>query len=214
MFDRRKPAARAVIGGALVGAIVLAVLSLSVRGQSAAVIPPDFEDSLVASVAAPTGLAFTPDGRLLIASQTGKLHVYQNGTLLPSPALDLAARICTDSERGLLGVAVDPEFSNNRFIYLFYTFKKFGACPVNSAISPVNRVSRFVLSDGNVVDPAQELVLVDNIPSPNGNHNAGDVQFGKDGFLYISTGDGGCDYAGGGCGGANDSSRDQLALVG
>jgi glucose/arabinose dehydrogenase/PKD repeat protein len=214
MFDRRTPAARALIGGVLVGALVLALLSLSVRGQSAAVIPPDFEDSLVASVATPTGLAFTPDGRLLIATQTGKLHVYQNGTLLASPALDLAARICTDIERGLLGVAVDPEFFTNRYIYLFYTFKKFDACPLNSATSPVNRASRFVLSDANVVDPAQELVLVDNIPAPNGNHNAGDVQFGKDGFLYIGTGDGGCDYAGGGCGGANDASRDQHALVG
>ena len=59
-----------------------------------------------------------------------------------------------------------------------------------------------------------ETVLVDNIPSTAGNHNGGDLQFGKDGNLYISVGDGGCDYAGGGCAGANDAARDQNILLG
>ena len=53
-------------------------------------------------------------------------------------------------------------------------------------------------------------MLVDNIPSPAGNHNAGDLQFGKDGNLYVSVGDGGCDYAGdSGCAGQNDAARDR-----
>ena len=61
---------------------------------------------------------------------------------------------------------------------------------------------------------ASELVLVDEIPAT-GNHNAGDLQFGNDGYLYVSVGDGGCDYAGdSGCAGQNDASRDQHALVG
>ncbi|MFP5285348.1 MAG: PQQ-dependent sugar dehydrogenase, partial [Thermoanaerobaculia bacterium] len=80
--------------------------------------------------------------------------------------------------------------------------------------SCVNRVSRFTLPDGNVIDPATELVLVDNMPSPAGNHNAGDLHFGRDGYLYISIGDGGCDYAGGGCAGATDAARDQHVLTG
>ena len=193
--------------------LLVASLTLSIRGQSGAVIPPDFEDSLVATVATPTGLAFTPDGRLLIATQIGTLHVYQDGTLLGSPALDPRENMRRCRARRA-GGSVDPAFSTNRYIYLFYTFKKFGQCPLNSPTSPVNRVSRFMLSDANVVDPSQELVLVDNIPSPNGFHNAGDVHFGKDGFLYISTGDGGCDYAGSGCNGNNDASRDQHVLLG
>jgi glucose/arabinose dehydrogenase len=168
--------------------------------------PPEFTNTLVASVQSPTALAFTPDGRLLIASQLGRLYVYQNGALQPTPALTLGSRVCSDNERGLLGVAIDPSFATNSFIYLFYTFNR----------SPcVNRVSRFVLSSSNQVDLASETVLIDNMPSQAGNHNAGDVHFGKDGFLYISIGDSGCDYAGdSGCAGDNNASRDSHILLG
>jgi PKD repeat protein len=68
---------------------------------------------------------------------------------------------------------------------------------------------------GDIVAPGSEEVLIDNIPSPNGNHNAGDVKFGKDGYLYISVGDGGCDYAEKTkCQYENDSSRDRHVLLG
>jgi glucose/arabinose dehydrogenase len=196
---------------ALVAALALAA-PLSAR---AATLPPQFDDQPVVSLASPTAFAFTPDGRMLITTKTGLLRVVSGGTLLPTPALNLASSICAESERGLLGVAVDPQFASNRFVYLFYTHKKFGVCEMNTANSPVNRVSRFVLPASNVIDPATETVLVGNMPSPNGNHNAGDIQFGKDGFLYIAIGDGGCDYAGdSGCAGANNAARDQHVLTG
>ena len=171
-------------------------------------LPAGFTDELVATIGAPTALAFTPDGRLLITTQPGQLRVYQNGALVGTAALNLAANgaICSNSERGLLGVAVDPAFAPtiNNYVYLYYTFNRAGTC--------VNRVSRFTLSTSNVA--SGETVLVDNIPSTAGNHNAGDVQFGSDGTLYVSVGDGGCDYAGGGCAGSNDAARDQHSLVG
>ena len=192
-------------------------LTLSIPAR-AATIPAGFEESLVATVPAPTALAFTPDGRLLITSQLGQLYVYQNGVLLPTPALDLTAQICTELERGLLGIAVDPDFATSGHIFVYYTFKKSGSCPRHTAetpLTPVNRVSRFTLSTANTVSLASEVVLVDNIPSPNSNHNGGDLNFGKDGFLYISVGDGGCDYRGdSGCALLNDAARDLHALVG
>jgi len=177
-----------------------------VPARAEAAVPAGFADTLVASVPGPTGLAFTPDGRLLITRQAGVLRVH-DGSLLATPALTIpTAQICTNSERGLLGVAVDPEFTANHFIYLYYT--------VNGANGCKNRVSRFVLGDDSLVSPSSETVLVDNIHSTAGNHNAGDVHFGRDGYLYVSVGDGGCDYAGGGCAGSNDAARDRHVLLG
>ena len=115
----------------------------------------------------------------------------------------------------MLGVAADPAFTSNHYVYLYYTYKKSGSCPYNTSASPVNRVSRFTVGAGNIADPASELVLIDNIPSPNGNHNAGDLAFNGTGNLYVSVGDGGCDYRGdSGCAGANDAARDRHTLLG
>ena len=72
----------------------------------------------------PTGLAFTPDGRLLIAIKTGAVLVYADGALRSSPALDLASQLCADIERGLAGVAVDPSFPDSHHVYLYYTYDK------------------------------------------------------------------------------------------
>jgi glucose/arabinose dehydrogenase len=177
---------------------VLLLMLLQAKPAAPATVRPGFEDRLLTSIDKPIALAFTPDGRMIIATQPGQLRVYKNGQLLQTPALNISSKLCTNSERGLLGVAVDPNFSTNKYVYLFYTYNKFGVCPTGQPTNPsnpVNRVSRFEMS-GNIVDPASEKVLIDNIPSPNGNHNAGDLHFGKDGYLYVTVGDGGRDYAG------------------
>ena len=186
--------------------VSLAVLNLVWAPIASAQAPPDFSNVALATVAQPTALAFTPDGRLLIASQLGRLYVYQNGALVTQPALNFDSGVCTNSERGLLGVAVNPAFASNGFIYLYYTSSSNGC---------VNRVSRFTLSAANQVDRATERILIDNIVSFAGNHNAGDLRFGRDGYLYISVGDGGCDYAGdSGCAAANNAARDTHMLLG
>jgi glucose/arabinose dehydrogenase len=185
-------------------------LILAQARPSPAAIPAGFADTLVTAIGSPTDIAFTPDGRLLITRQTGSLRVFQGGALLATPAISFAtANICTNSERGLLGVAVDPAFATNRRIYLYYTVKRAS----DSACK--NRVSRFILPDTNVIDPASEVVLLDNMNSQAGNHNGGDVHFGNDGYLYVSIGDGGCDYASpSSCAGSNDASRDEFMLLG
>jgi glucose/arabinose dehydrogenase len=140
------------------------------------------------------------------------LRVYEHGALLTTPALDISGKVCTNGGRGLLGVAVDPNFATNNYIYLYYTYKKHGVCDQNTANVPVNRVERYVLSDSNSATP--DKILVDNIPNMQ-QHSAGDLHFGQDGYLYVSVGDGGCDYAGNsGCGGQNDASRDPHILLG
>ena len=187
---------------------VLAMAAIFAASPATALVPTGFQDLLVqGSLGGPTALAFTPDGRLLITRQTGVLRVYAGGALVPAPALNLATKVCSSSERGLLGVAVDPNFPSNGFVYLYYTVDKAGTC--------FNRVSRFVLPASNVINSATEVVLLDNIRSTAGNHNAGDLNFGKDGYLYVSVGDGGCDYLTPfGCGGANQASRNPNTLLG
>jgi glucose/arabinose dehydrogenase len=174
---------------------------------------PQYEDQPVAQVQSATQLAFTPDGRLLIIARAGTLRIYKNGVLQPNPALSIpATQICYNVERGLVGMAVDPNFASNHYIYLYYTFNKYGDCATSGANTPVNRLSRFTLGDNDVVDPASENILLDNIPSPTGLHNSGDVQFGKDGYLYVTVGDGSCDFRlDSGCGPINDAAHDLSA---
>jgi glucose/arabinose dehydrogenase len=211
-----------------------AALSLCALAE-AQTIPTRFAITTIANVSNPTAMAFTPDGRLLIATQGGALRVVKNGTLLPTPSLTLNSaatgaepKVCTPSERGLLGVAVDPDFVTNKYVYLFYTARNGSTCQQGGAFYgtatnynatglPVNRVSRFVLGDDDLITVSAsnpEFKVVDNMPSRGGNHNAGDIHFGKDGYLYISIGDGGTDYAGSGGGGSNDAARDKHVLTG
>ena len=170
----------------------------------------------MATVGAPTALAFTPDGRLLVTTQGGTVRVVSGGTLLPTPALTLGSAVCSNGERGLLGIALDPQFTTNHWVYLFYTFNKNAAgCPTNSTASPVERISRFTMDVPtlNVIAPATEVVLLDGVTNFAGNHNGGQLRVGPDGYLYAGTGDGGCDYAGdSGCQGSNDASRDRNIL--
>jgi glucose/arabinose dehydrogenase/PKD repeat protein len=196
--------------------LVLALAPAFAPPLAFSALPAGFEERFVADVPAPTALAQLPDGRVLVTSQDGRLWTVQvtPGGGTRQLALDLSSRVCDDSERGLLGVDVDPDFDANGRIYLYSTFRNRPGCPGQDPESPVNRVSRFRFQ-GAVVDPASEVVLLDGIPSYNGNHNGGDVLIGGDGMLYVSIGDGGCDFRNdSGCAGANDAARDRNTLLG
>ncbi|GIG61731.1 hypothetical protein Lfu02_61030 [Longispora fulva] len=161
---------------ALVLGVVL-VLAWLPRPASAAV-PAGFSEAVIASPTAPTAMEFAPDGRLFVSEQAGTLRVIKNGTMLPTPFLtvDPDAR----SERGLLGIAFDPAFATNHFLYVYYTSK----VPASH-----NRVSRFT-ADGDVAVPGSEQVIVE-LPTLGAAlvHNGGDIHFGTDGKLYVPTGD-------------------------
>lgn len=123
-------------------------------------------------------MAFAPDGRLFVCEQEGTLRVIKNGSLLPTPFLTVGVN--SSGERGLLGVAFDPDFAQNRFVYIYYT-----------ATSPNihNRVSRFT-ANGDVAAGGSETVLLNLNPlSSATNHNGGALHFGRDGKLYIAVGE-------------------------
>jgi glucose/arabinose dehydrogenase len=124
-----------------------------------------------------TAMAFAPDGRLFICEQSGNLRVVKNGSLLTTPFLSLAVN--DDGERGLLGVAFDPGFATNNFIYVYYTV---GSAPIH------NRISRFT-ANGDVVAAGSEFPLVDLPDLGATNHNGGAIHFGPDGKLYVAVGE-------------------------
>lgn len=125
------------------------------------------------------------ESRWYIAEQGGIVRVFANDDDAPSSAvvIDLSAEVGdSGGERGLLGIAFDPAFASNGFIYLCFT---------RSATSLTSYVSRFTSTDGGqTLDPASEVVLL-TLPQPYPNHNGGQLAFGPDGFLYVSFGDGG-----------------------
>jgi len=207
--------------------MIVVLVALVVPASSAlATVPNGFaQSSVLGQLVEPVAMAFSPDETLLfITEKAGKLRIADVSpgavlTLRATAAIDLTTKTCGNSERGMLGVAVDPNFTTTRYVYLYYTFKRANSCETNGSSvagpnSPVNRVSRFTVGLDGIIDPASEGILIDNIYSPNGNHNGGDVQFGKDGYLYISVGDGGCDYAGGGCAETNNAARETFILNG
>jgi glucose/arabinose dehydrogenase/PKD repeat protein len=206
----------ASIVAAFLIAVSGAIAPATARPAAAAALPSGFTDTLVAAIASPTDVAFVPGTQsILVTTQPGLVRLY-NPSLGNQPVvLDLSAKLCSNSERGLLGIALDPAFASNRRLYLYYTFRKFGVCDANTANAPVNRVSRFTASQDLAIDPASEVVLVDNIPSPAGNHNGGDLDIPSDGLLYASVGDGGCKLGDPSrCGGQNDNARSISILSG
>lgn len=147
----------------------------------AATLPAGFTETRVAAgLASPTAMAIAPDGRIFVTEKGGALRVVKNNALLPTPFLNVSVN--TASERGLLGIAFDPDFASNRYVYIYYT----------TASAPIhNRVSRFTASAANpdVAEAGSELQLL-NLPTLNaGNHNGGAIHFALDGRLYIGVGE-------------------------
>jgi glucose/arabinose dehydrogenase len=142
-------------------------------------LPPGFSETLIAPVTDPTAMQFAPDGRLFVCEQGGMLRVIKDGVMLPAPFVSLSVN--SAGERGLLGVAFDPNFAVNQYVYVYYT-----------ATTPTlrNRVSRFTAS-GDVAVPGSEVVIFDLPPLTTiaTNHNGGALHFGPDGKLYIAVGD-------------------------
>ncbi|RIV25077.1 T9SS C-terminal target domain-containing protein [Fibrisoma montanum] len=158
----------------------LLLLWVSTNRAQAQTYPANFSQVLVASgINQPTVVVPAPDGRMFVAEQTGALRVIKNGTLLPTPFLQLTVN--SEGERGLLGIAFDPNFASNQYLYLYYT---------TSVGTIHNRVSRFTAqANGDQVVPGSETVLLDMERLEAANHNGGGIAFGADGKLYICVGE-------------------------
>jgi glucose/arabinose dehydrogenase len=154
--------------------------SATVRFGGAVTQPAGFtrNENWVTGLASAAAFAQAPDGRIFVAEQGGALRVVKNGALLATPFVSIA--VDSAGERGLLGVALSPNFATNGFVYVYST---------RTAGGTHNRISRYTAA-GDVAAPGSETTLVD-LPSLSSatNHNGGGMHFGLDGKLYVGVGE-------------------------
>ena len=147
------------------------------------VVPSGFSETVVIdSLTTPSAMQFSPDGKLFVLEDSGTIEVWDGDTRVQENFLENSPiSTQTFSERGLLGIAFDPDYENNRFVYLYYT---------TTAADNHNRVSRFTANAaGDLALAGSEQVIMELDPHSAGNHNGGAMHFGSDGLLYIATGD-------------------------
>ena len=168
-------------------------------------VPPGFEEVIVVGgLNQPTTFAFAPDGRIFIAEKQGVVRVFQEGSLLPTPFIDIRGRVNTSEHRGLMGLALDPDFQTNGYVYLLYTYEHDPADPDGPKTGQLVRVT----ADGSVALPGSERVLLgsvvgsasrpscedfaagaDCLPADANQHVGGGLRFASDGTLFVATGD-------------------------
>ncbi len=121
--------------------------------------------------------------RIFVVEQRGVIRVFPNDSTTSTAEvfLDIDGRVTSGGEMGLLGLAFHPNYSGNGYFYVNYTTTQNG--PRRTVISRFSAQS-------NQADPNSELIILE-VEQPFSNHNAGMIDFGGDGYLYISLGDGG-----------------------
>lgn len=195
----------AILTGALLLALAGPQLGLGLFEEtSSATSTGGFSDEVASpDVQRPVDFAFAPDGRVFVASKTGAVHIIKDDEVLSTPFITLPVNTYWD--RGLQGIALDPDFDSNGYVYLYYTLEN---SPANFTGPKTGQLIR-VTADGDVADPDSTLVLLGTEPGnpstpscenyPVGtdclvadgvSHVGGGLAFAADGSLLLSTGDG------------------------
>jgi glucose/arabinose dehydrogenase len=184
-------------------ALLTALAALAACDQSTPSEPPDQDEplelglDLVADGLTDPVFLTAPDNdpRLFVVERIGRIRIIEDGTLLPTPFLDIRNRVDTFFERGLLGMAFDPSYAANGTLYVYYTDRS------NVVLE------RFSSTPGSDVAGQSEGVVI-STPHSGINLHGGTVAFGPDDMLYIAPGDGGC------CGDPENDSQNMGTLLG
>jgi glucose/arabinose dehydrogenase/endonuclease YncB( thermonuclease family) len=170
----------------------------------ATTLPSGFvEDVIATGLTNPTAFTFLPDGRILIAQQNGVVRVHKNGALLPTPFIDVQDRVNDYWDRGLLGIAADPNFATNGHVYLLYTYENDLAQYSGTKTARLTRVTASTPTV-DTASPSSEVVILgrtvgsscnnfpagtDCLPGDSPSHQVGNLKFAPDGSLFVTTGD-------------------------
>ena len=181
---------------------VIAALPAAARATTPLL--PDFEDrELATGLDSPVAAAWAPDGRIFVAEHRGVVRVVQGGQLLTQPLIDISDHVNNAGDRGIVGIAVDSDFSTNHYLYIWYVHSAPGD---DSFADQSSRLTRVVVRpDNTVADPSSpETVIVgrdsdgpcpepsnevDCVPSDYISHTVGTVRADADGTLWLGTGD-------------------------
>jgi glucose/arabinose dehydrogenase/PKD repeat protein len=179
--------------------IGVAVSSLAACSSVSFALPTNFvwDDAAPgAGFDTPTGMAFFPDGRMIVNEKQGVAWVVQNGVKLPVPLWSSTDEVLNNGDRGLISVAVDPNYASNHFIYFSYVVDP-DSNGVDDNDVAFGRVTRYRTSaaDSNVVDPTSRTILLgttwaDGVLSGSDSHTIDALRFGTDGSLLLTAGEG------------------------
>jgi glucose/arabinose dehydrogenase len=173
--------------GMAVAALTAALAGSVTPVHSAPVLPQGFTQSQVvrSGLTNPTDMEFASDGRLFVTEDAGTVRIVKpDGTL--STFLNISTKVDSTGERGLLALTFDPNFSTSHYVYLHYTRKATSTTP------PHNRIVRVTANGNKVVSGSEKLIFrLGNQSAANQfpQFMGGALDFGKDGKLYVATGD-------------------------
>nr|MBA3843665.1 PQQ-dependent sugar dehydrogenase [Actinomycetota bacterium] len=206
----RLPRARAATFASLVCALI-AIFGANAHSAVASTLPIGFKDTVaIGGLNNPTTFRFAPDGRIFVAEKSGMILEYDSLTD-PTPTVfaDLRTEVHNFWDRGLLGMVLDPQFPTRPYIYVLYTYDApiGGTAPTwgvagqdsDGCATPPGatqdgcvvsgRLARLT-ANGNTMVPGSENVIINDWCQQFPSHSIGDLQFGADGYLYASGGDG------------------------
>jgi glucose/arabinose dehydrogenase len=181
--------------------LTVALLAMPAAAGAAVTVPTGFDQRvLAAGISQPTQVAWAPDGRMFVAEKPGRIRVVTAaGALLTAPLMDITARVNSQQDRGLLGIALSPTFAVDHQLFYVFTYELQPGTPDSDA-PMVARVERVTVNADNTVS-APTVVLGTDVsgpcprvsdtcmPSDGRSHSIGTIRFGPDGTLWIGLGD-------------------------
>lgn len=190
------------------GLLALLVLASCISPLTAQHVPEGFVDELVSeSLFAPVGVTFIDSSRFYVWEQDGRIHLFEDGLKIQPPVLDISKEVSAGGDHGMLGLVLDPNFTETGFIYLSYVvdphyLRFFGTPQYDSTLvdtwdATIGRVTRYQIDTQDfkkTVDDTRAVLLgstIENgIPVLAPAHGVGGLDFGTDGTLLVGTGDG------------------------